>query len=298
MQVSHWQSDSSFSVNIVNFASVRLQQLYNDNYHLIFLPNAEIHSSSPFYSSSVDDLLCRWWEDGAKNILRENDLQNIKLVCRFRIYSDENLSREILHTRWLSLLNTFFLNLHEGDRQAVNDLNKDQKVERILKKLVSSLSFSDSSNIQKLHKLLQEENVSQSVLDLNEASCSAFKRIFFSDWARSARDSHELIDLVNDFLDWHDSLQNIVKSRLRDNSDEMKKYVQIKIVDAFVMIEMIQLTQTHTSCCLSTVLLVGQFFRACNIIVETQIFLNLVISLFSTNLRPFSHANIRITSQQ
>lgn len=298
MQVSHWQSDFSFSVNIVNFASVRLQQLYNDNYHSIFLLNAETHSSSSFYSSSVDDLSCRWWEDGAKNILRENDLQNIKLICRFRIYSDENLSREILHMRWLSLLNTFFLNLHKDDRQAVNDLNKDQKVEKILKKLVSSLSFSDSSNIQKLHKLLQEENVSQSVLDLNEASCSAFKRIFFSDWARSARDSHELIDLVNDFLDWHDSLQNIVKSCLRDNSDEMKKYVQMKIVDVFVMIEMIQLTQTHTSCCLSTVLLVEHCFKACNTIVETQIFLNLAISLFSTNLRPFSHANIRITSQQ
>jgi len=298
MQESRWQSGPSSSVDTANFTPARLQQLYNDNYHSIFLPNAGTHSPPPPYPSLVDDLPCRWWEDGAKNILRGNDLQDIKLICRFRTYSDENLPREILHTRWLPLLNTFFLNLHEGDRQAVNDLNKDQKVEGILKKLVPPLPSSDPSDIQKLHELLQEEDVSQSALGLNEASCSAFKRIPFSDWARSARDPYELVDLVDDFLDWHGSLQDIVESRLTDNPDEMEKYVQMEIVGASVVIEMVQLTQIHTSYCLSTVLLVGQCPRACNTIVGTQIFLNLAISLFSTNLRPFSHANTRTTSQQ
>ncbi len=285
-------------MNIVNFGSARLQQLYNDVYHSMFLSNAGTHSSPPPYPSSVDDVPCRWWEDGAKNILRGNDLQDIKLVCRFRTYSDENLPREILHTRWLPSLNTFFLNLHGGDRQAVNDLNKDQKVEGILEKLVPPLPSSDLSDIQELHELLREEDVSQSALGLSEASCSAFKRIPFSDWARSARDPHELVDLMDDFLDWHGSLQDIVESRLTDNPDEMEKYVQMETVRASVVIEMVQLTQIHTSCCLSTVLLVGQCPRACNTIVGTQIFLNLAISLFSTNLRPFSHANTRTTLQQ
>jgi len=181
MQESRWQSGPSSSMNIANFVPAKLQQLYNDVYHSIFLPNAETHSPSSFYPSSVDDLPCRWWEDEPKNILCGNDLQDIKLVCRFCTYSDENLPREILHTRWLPLLNMFFLNLHEGDRQAVNDLNKDQKVEGVLEKLVSPLSSLDPPDIQELHELLQEENVSQSALDLDKASCSAFKRITFLD---------------------------------------------------------------------------------------------------------------------
>ncbi|KAL2049686.1 hypothetical protein ABVK25_010027 [Lepraria finkii] len=152
----------------------------------------------------------------------------MKLVCRFRTYCDENLPRDILHTRWLPLLDALFLNLHGGDRQAVNDLNKDQKVEGILEKLVPPLPSSDPLDIQELHELLQEEDVSQSAVGLNEASCSAFKRIPFSDWARKARDPHELVELVDDFLDWHGSLQDIVESRLRDNPDEMEKYVQME----------------------------------------------------------------------
>ena len=153
------------------------------------------------------------------------------------------------------------------------------------------MSSSDPSDIQELHELLQEEDVSQSALGLDKASCSAFRRIPFSDWARSARDPHELVELVDDFFDWHGSLQDIVESRLRDNPDEMEKYVQMETVGASVVIETVQLTQIYTSYCLSIVLLVGQCPRACNTIVGTQIFLNLAISSFSTNLRPFSHAN-------
>lgn len=296
MQESRWQSGPSSSVDTL--APARSQQVYNSVYRSIPLPNAVEHSPPPPYPSSVDDLPCYWWEDGAKNILRGNDLQDIKLICRFRTYSDENLPREILHTRWSPFLNAFFLNLHGGDRQAVSDLNKDRKIEGILEKLVLPLSSSNPSDIQELHELLQEEDVSQGALGLNKASCSAFKRIPFSDWARSARDPHELVELVDDFLDWHGSLQESVESHLRDNPDEMEKYLQMERVGASVAIEMVQLTQIHTSYCLSTVLLVGQCPRACNTIVGTQIFLNLAINLFSPNLRPFSHANTRTTSQQ
>lgn len=237
MQESCWQSGPSSSADTLNFAPTRLlQQLYNDVYRSILLPNAGIHGPPPPYPPSVNDSSGRWWEDGAKNILRGNNLQDIKLVCRFRTYSDENLPREILHTRWLPFLNTFFLNLHGGDRQAVNDLNKNQKVEGILEKLVPPLPSSDPSGIPELHELLQEGDVSQTALGLNEASCSALKKIPFSDWVRSARDPHESVELVDDFLDWHGSLQDIVESRLRDDPDEMEKYVQMETVGASVMV--------------------------------------------------------------
>ena len=191
--------------------------------------DAETASPPPPYPTSFDNSAFCWWEDGAKSILRGNDLQDIKLVCRFRIYSDEDLPREILRTRWSSLLNTFFLNLYGGDRQTVNDLNKDQKVEGILEKLVPSLISSDRSDVQEPHELLQED-VSQSALGLNEASSSAFKRIPFSDWVRSARDPYEEVDLVDDFIDWHGSLQDLVECRLRDYPEEMEKYIQLEKV--------------------------------------------------------------------
>ena len=54
------------------------------------------------------------------------------------------------------MLNAFFFNLCESDHQAVNDLNRDKKTEKILKKLVPPLPSSYPSDIQKLNELLQE----------------------------------------------------------------------------------------------------------------------------------------------
>ena len=232
MQESRWQDGPSSFVDTANIVPARLQRLYNNAYHSIFLPNAGTDNPPPPYSTPVDNSPSRWWEDGAKNILCGTNLQDIKLVCRFRTYSDENLPREILGTRSLPLLNTFFLSLYGGDRQTVNDLNRDQKVEGILLKLVPPLTFSDPSDIQKPHELLQEDDVSQSALGLNEASCSAFKRIPFSDWARLARDPDERVYLVDGFIDWHSSLQHMVESCLKNNPDEMEKFVQMEKVGA------------------------------------------------------------------
>ena len=120
---AYWQS-----FVLTNFAPASLQQFFNEalsNY----LSNAETRSPLPSYSSLGDDELFYWWEDGAKKIFRGNELQDIKLVCRFRTYSDEDLPREILLTRRRPMLNVFFLKLHGGDRQAVDHLNEDQKVE-------------------------------------------------------------------------------------------------------------------------------------------------------------------------
>ena len=95
---------------------------------------------------------------------------------------------------------------------------------------------SDLLEIQELDELLRKEDVSQIALGLDEASCSAFKRIPFSEWARSAR--NESVDLVDDFFDWHGSLQDSVE-RCTD-PDEIEKYVHMKTVGASVVIEMVQ----------------------------------------------------------
>lgn len=121
MQESRWQSGP---VDTANISPVRLQQLYNDVHHPLFPPDAD--NSPPPYSS-VDDPPSRWWDDGAKNILCGHNLKDIELVCRFRTYSDDNLPRKILRIRPPAVLSSFFLSLHGGDRQTVDDLTSIRK---------------------------------------------------------------------------------------------------------------------------------------------------------------------------
>ncbi|KAL6713024.1 hypothetical protein ACLMJK_009420 [Lecanora helva] len=103
----------------------------------------------------------RWWEDEANEILLRHDFQDVKLACRFRTYSDENLLRDILRRRWALWLNAVFLSVHGVDRETVDNLNKDQKVGGILEKLVPPLAYPAPSDIQESQQLLPKDDVSQ-----------------------------------------------------------------------------------------------------------------------------------------
>ncbi|KAL9026178.1 MAG: hypothetical protein Q9196_005115 [Gyalolechia fulgens] len=141
-----------------------------------------------------------WWEEGAEKVLRGSDLEAIQLVCRFRTYRDESLPGEILRTRWSPLLDAFFVCLHAGDWETVAKLDKDQKVEGILKQLSPSFPSPDPLEIQLLHDLLPIADTSLVALQLNKISCSALKRINFSGWARAARDPGDYVEPVENFF--------------------------------------------------------------------------------------------------
>jgi len=238
MQESGWQIGPIVTGDNADFTPPGLQQIHNNAHRQSASassfppPYARGPSPPPSYASSADDSPLGWWEDGAENILRGHDLQAIQLVCRFRTYRDESLPGEILRTRWPPLLNAFFVGLHAGDRETVVELDVDRKVEEILKQLSPSSPSPDPLEIHQLHDLLREADVSLAALKLNKTSCSAFKRITFSDWARAARDPDECVEPVEDFFDWHGSLQDILEDRLQNFPDEIAKYIQIEKVDA------------------------------------------------------------------
>lgn len=126
MQDSRWQRGLSSSVDIANFAPVRLQDSF-------FLPDAETASSPPPYPISFDNSAFCWWEDGAKSMICEYDLQDIKLVCRFHIYSDEDLPKKFCarggYRCWTRSFSTFM----EGTAKPSTTYTKIRKLKQYWK---------------------------------------------------------------------------------------------------------------------------------------------------------------------
>ena len=231
-------SPPSTTEHNADFTPPGLQQIYSDADQSAsassFPPPYGTGPSPPSYAA--DDSPLGWWEEGAEKILRGSDLEAIQLVCRFRTYRDESLPGEILRTRWSPLLDAFFVRLHAGDRETVAELDKDQKVEGILKQLSPSFPSPDPLEIQLLHDLLPIADTSLVALELNKISCSAFKRITFSDWARAARDPGDYVEPVEDFFDWHGSIQDLLEERIEEFPDEIENYMQMEEVDATIAI--------------------------------------------------------------
>lgn len=132
----------------------------------------------------------------------------------------------------LQLLNAFFVSLGAGDRTTVIGLDVDQKVQGILKQLSPSLPSSDPLEIHLFHDLLREADASLAALELNNTSCLAFKRIAFSEWVWAVRDPNEYVEAVEEFFDWHGSLQDELEGRVQNFPDERARYIQMERKDA------------------------------------------------------------------
>ena len=66
-------------------------------------------------------------------------------------------------------------------------------------------------------------------------SSSAFKSIEFSDWVRSARDSRDYVDTVEDFWDQHSELGCIIEERLKSFPAEKSRYIDIEKVKFMIL---------------------------------------------------------------
>ena len=73
-------------------------------------------------------------------------------------------------------------------------------------------------------------------LQLNKISCLALKRITVSDWARAARDPGDYVEPVEEFFDWHESIQDLLEKRLEEFPDEIENYMQMEKVNATIAI--------------------------------------------------------------
>jgi hypothetical protein len=220
-------------------------------------PYVETSGFPPPYLSLVDESAAYWWEAGAEGILRGTDLYAIQLVCRFQTYGSRSDPGSILRTRWAPILDSFLLRLRPGEGANVVDLDKDQKVEEILKLLLPSLPPSDHLEDWPPDEVFNEPDTSRAALRLEDASNSNFKKISFSDWAGAARDPEDYVDSVEDFIDWHNGFCELLCERLKSIPGEMDKYAQIEMVGVTTTISFVRLADTKCRCYPSKALHVG-----------------------------------------
>lgn len=181
--------------------------------------------------ASTEDWRESRWETEAHTILRGFNFHDIQLLCRFRIYRDYDLPRQILRTRWKSTLNAFLLFLDAGkcSREDVADIRIDQEVEVILERLEPPLS---DSQAHWYPLMAMSDSAVEIAAGINRASVSSFNKISFSDHVRQALDyPNDAVDSVEGFFFWHDVLLYRLSRYVQRYPSERIKYIQVATVN-------------------------------------------------------------------
>ena len=112
-------------------------------------------------------------------------------------------------------------------------------------------------------------------------------------------DPEEYVHSMEDFIDWYDSVLNLVEELSKNFPDERQKYTLMKRVNVTKAILFILLTDTNSSYCPREAPSVRLYPRAYSLIAQMQmLFLNLTINLFSASSETFSDDNIGTPLQQ
>ena len=201
-----------------------------------FASNAASFSdiSSASSASSVVDSTPPWWEAQAEHILRGSDLQAIRLLCRYHVYGENSIPESILRKRWGPRLNSFLLVLNPYNRHEINEFSLDQKVSEILTHLVPSVPSTSNSRDLASPSLLLESYSSCLASKLDEESLLRRRKVTFADCVSEALYPGKTVESIENFIDWHDTLYNIVSDRLEEYPDEVVKYAQIEQVSVAV----------------------------------------------------------------
>lgn len=177
-----------------------------------------------FYTSFINDSISLWWKTQTEYILRDNDLQIIRLLCRYRTHRNSSTSASILRTKWTSILNNSLLQMSAEtfNRSHVDDMNLNQKMKKILTRLESSRSDDKTWWHSTLSATLSQSNASNVVSKLNEKSLSRFESITFLNYVRETLYLNENVLSLKTFKDWHDDLFNQIFDRLENFFEDRK----------------------------------------------------------------------------
>lgn len=130
------------------------------------------------------------WETQAKTILRGQDFQSITQILRFRLYGHKDSLRQVLQRRWDCQLVKILFNLYptgpEAYHQAFAKLSKAHKIEKILKLIQPTQTPSPVYWNWKPYKAANETDAGKIAADIDEESCSLFRRVPFSDWLNNS----------------------------------------------------------------------------------------------------------------
>lgn len=195
-------------------------------------------------SSSVDDSTPPWWEAQAEHILRGLDLQAIRLLCRYHVYGENSIPESILRKIRAPRLNSFLLILSPYNGHEINEFSLDQKVSEILKQLVPSVLSTSNSRDLASPSLLLESDASRLASKLDEESLLRRRKVTLADCVSEALYPKKTVESIEDFINWHYTLYNIVSDRLEERPDEVAKYAQIEQVSTSVIIPLSLLTGT------------------------------------------------------
>lgn len=196
-------------------------------------------------ASLVSDFVWPWWEAEAQDILRGLNLHAIQLLCRYGTYSDRSVPTSILRSRWKPILNNLLLQLSAGafSRSDIDNLEVDQKIHEILERLLPPVPATKVWRDLVSPSLLLEPDASRLSSKLNKESSLRFRKITFVDCVREELYPEESVESIVDFVNWHDSLFNIISSRLEELPEETVKYMKIAQVSAVVTIAFLLLTR-------------------------------------------------------
>ena len=170
-------------------------------------------------------------ESEAAVILRGDDLQLIQLLGQFRFFQDEEL-RAFLEAHFdhpLDLLDTYLPSPeNEYSPAEASKLNRDQKIEEILRQLKPSTSILVSTLNWSPRGVAKQTTAGQIAAQIHRESSRQFKQISFEDLVEQAR-GHP-VDSVEDFVFGHQVLFVRLSSYLVLHPEEWEKYTQVENV--------------------------------------------------------------------
>ena len=172
-------------------------------------------------------------ETEAKTILRGQDFQSITQILRFRLYGHKDSLRQVLQHRWDCQLGEILIGLHptrfRDDHQAVAKLSKAQKIEVILGLVEPTQSPSPGYWSWKPYKAANETDAGKIAADIDEESCSLFRKVPFRDWLRHAVGYQE--QSVDQLVFQHENLSRRLSWYLCRHPEENHKYFEVKKVN-------------------------------------------------------------------
>ncbi len=172
-------------------------------------------------------------EKEANTILRSQDFQSITQILRFRLYGHKDSLRQVLQHRWDCHLVEILIGLRplkfKDDHQAVAKLSKAQKIEVILGLVEPTQSPSPVHWSWKPWKAADETDAGRIAADIDEESCSQFRKVPFMDWLRHAVGYQE--DSVDQLVFQHENLSHSLFCYLCRHSEEKPKYFEVKKVN-------------------------------------------------------------------
>lgn len=191
-------------------------------------------ASQPQDASAVSNLnrpsFC--WEMDARTILQGWDFYSIQQILRFRLYGHADSLRHALKYRWAYSLDQILLlrpNRVDRGHRTTAELKKDRKVEEILESVESTRLLLPMGWSWVPYKATGETDTEKIAADIDEESCSLFRKVPFENWLRYSVGYEE--ESVDELFFLHECLSRRLHSYLRRHHEETKKYVEVMKVN-------------------------------------------------------------------